>query len=37
MLDSIEKAKEYLKTQIVTKDMDMPRYMLRIEITHSKH
>ena len=28
----IEKTKEYLKIQLVIKDMDMPRYFLGIEI-----
>ena len=36
-VDGIKKAKEYLKTQFVIKDMSMPRYFFRIEIAHSKH
>ena len=35
--DGIEKAKEYLKAQFVTKDMGRPRYFFGIEIAHSKH
>ena len=35
--DSIKKAKKYLKTQFVTKDMGMPKYVLGIEISQSKH
>jgi len=34
---STEKAKKYLKTQSVIKNMDMSRYSLRIEIAHNKH
>jgi len=35
--DGIEKAKKYLKTQFVTKDMGKPSYFLGIGIAHSKH
>ena len=34
---NIVKAKEYLKTLFVTKDMGKPRHFLGIEITHIKH
>ena len=35
--DGIEKVKEHLKIQIVTKDMGRSRYFLKIEITYIKH
>ena len=35
--DGIDKVKEHLKTQIVTKDMSRSRYFLEIEVTHIKH
>jgi len=31
-VDGIKKVKEYLKTQFVTKNMDIPRYMLRLKL-----
>jgi len=33
----LKKAKEYLKTQFVTKDIGKIRYFLGIEIANSKH
>ena len=33
----IEKAKEYMKTQFVNKDMGIPRCYLGIKIAHSKY
>jgi len=33
----ILKAKEYLKTHFVTKDMNKPSYFFDIEIAHSKY
>ena len=33
----IMRAKEYMKTRFVTKDMVRPRYFFGIEITSSKH
>ena len=36
-VDGIEKAKEYIKAQFVTKEMGRPRYFLEIEIALSKH
>jgi len=31
-VDGIEKAKEYIKAQFVTKEMGRPRYFLEIEL-----
>jgi len=39
-VDGIKKAKEYLKTQFVTKDIGSPRYYFgikMIKIAHNKH
>jgi len=36
-VDSIGKAKKYLKTQFVIKDLGRPRYFLTIETAHNKH
>lgn len=36
-VDGIEKTKDYLKEQLVTKDIGRPRYLLEIEIAHNKY